>query len=347
MTPAGSSAEGCRMTDPDESDFNWVIDWINYVKARLEDITNDKKGYTHKVVLESSNEEIKRLLSKSNLLDDFYSTVIEAIPGVLASCDSRLSVIFPGVRRTGVGIALTFTWMGEEYKLLVIDVDLVPVIKTDRPDGYPHPPLTTCLNDDSPTIVHTVQVAGKKWEFDHSDMNSAYINSIGEGLWRFSTTIEESFIMLNLNRDRLIVFCIVKYLMSILKAEPWYPQYMKERYQYFMFRFFHLPPYQGFLLKSAFYKELEQVSDDDHWKEPWYMSRVKCIILHMCRKDENRDKNIEAHREQMDAKLEDADYLDSGKLPSYFASSTEKYKSGYMAPAILKILDGLNIEDFV
>ena len=67
----------------------------------------------------------------------------------------------------------------------------------------------------------------------------------------------------------------------------------------------------------------------------------------MCRKNQNREDEMDKHRRNKQAKLEDNNSLDTGNVSSYFASNSEKQKSGYMAPAILKFLDELNIEDFV
>ena len=170
---------------------------------------------------------------------------------------------------------------------------------------------------------------------------------MGDGLYRFSQTLDESIVMLRANSDRKIVFRISKYIVSILKAEPWYPQYIKERYQYFSYRFFNLLPFPGFLLKSAYFLELEQIPQDEQWTESWYLTRVKRIFMHMCRKNQNREDEMDKHRRNKLAKLEDNNSLDTGNVSSYFASNSEKQKSGYMAPAILKFLDELNIEDFV
>ncbi|CAL4109766.1 unnamed protein product [Meganyctiphanes norvegica] len=147
LVPAGSSADGCRLGAPDEFDFNWVLE-LGDIDAKLEKMQSNEqllKGYTNKVIVDSPNQEIKRLLCASNLQDEFFDVVEIAISKFPKCHDRRLSVVYPGVKKTGVGVALTFAWMGAEHKLLLVDVDLVPVIKTARPDGYPHPLLTAHL----------------------------------------------------------------------------------------------------------------------------------------------------------------------------------------------------------
>ncbi|CAL4061868.1 unnamed protein product, partial [Meganyctiphanes norvegica] len=348
LIPVGSSADGCRLGAPDESDFNWVLEWED-IEAKLEEIPiklQAMKGYTHKIVLDSKDQEIKKLIFGSNLLDDFQEAVKDAIPKCLNFNDNRLSIVLPGVKRTGVGMALTLAWMGSEHKLLLVDVDLVPVIKTARPPGYPHPPLTAHLSDSAHSLKHTIEIAGSKWEFYAEELHAAYINSIGNGYWRFSQALEENYIMLNLSIDQKNVFVISKYLISNLKAEPWYPVKTRKRFWYFNSKMFKLPTPQGFLLKSSFFKELERVPEHEKWHAQYYLDRIKCIILHMCRQKSFRDKIFDALDQKNDIKLEPGE-LDSGKVPSYFASSTQMQTAGYLAPFIFKKLNTMKIEDFL
>ncbi|CAL4120906.1 unnamed protein product, partial [Meganyctiphanes norvegica] len=343
LIPAGSSADGCRLGAPDESDFNWVLEWED-VEAELKEIPQTQqvwKGYTHTLILKSKNQEINRLLSGSNFLDDFQAAVKEAIQKCLKFKDNRLSIVLPGVKKTGVGMGLTLAWMGSEHKLLLVDVDLVPVIKTVRPPGYHHPLLTLHISE-----KHTIEIAGNKWEFSADDLHAAYINSIGNGAWRFSQALEENYIMLNLSRDQKIVFLISKYLVSILKAEPWYPEEVKRRFCYFDSTLFKLPAPQGFLLKSSFFKELERVPGKRNWDECYYLDRIKCIFLHMCRQNTYRDDLLYSLLPRNE-KIIEAGNLDSGKVPSYFASSSQMQTAGYLAPAIFEQLSKMQLEDFV
>ncbi|CAL4256325.1 unnamed protein product, partial [Meganyctiphanes norvegica] len=351
LIPAGSSADRCRLGCPDESDFNWVLEWEG-VEAKLKEIPQSQqlwKGYTHKLILESKNQQINNLLSGSNLLDAFQSAVNEAIPNCLQLEDNRLSIVLPGVKRTGVGMSLTFAWMGSEHKLLLVDVDLVPVIKTERPSDYPHPQLTRDIYESTQSIQetkHTIQIAGNNWEFSADDLHAAYINSIGNGEWRFSQALEENYIMLKLNEDQKNVFLISKYLVSILKAEPWYPEKVKRRFSYFNSTLFKLPAPQGFLIKSSFFKELERVPEYKMWHEQYYLDRIKCIFLHMCRQNSHRDELLHSFLPDSE-KIIEAGNLDSGKVPSYFASSSQMQTAGYLAPTIFEKLNQWKIEDFV
>ncbi|CAL4091024.1 unnamed protein product, partial [Meganyctiphanes norvegica] len=349
LIPAGSSAEECRLGAADEFDFNWVFDWGEDIKAKLEEIpTKDQalKGYTHQIMLDSPNQEIKRLLSGSNLLDQFYCAVKEALPNFFQFEDKRISVILPGVKRTGVGVNLTLAWMGTMGTLLLVDVDLLPVIKATRPDEYPHPTLTAAhIKVGDQSIIHTINIADFKWKFTSTDMDAVYINSIGNGEWRFSQTLEESFTMLNLNKDMKCVFLITKYIVSALKAEPWYPEDVKKRYWYFNSKSFKLPAPQGFLMKSAFFEELEKVPKEEYWEESWYLVRIKSIFLRMCRQCNQRDEILKSIKPNMSSK-DTTKELECGKVPSYFAKETQRPTAGYLAPIIFNILETMDIKDF-
>ncbi|CAL4122382.1 unnamed protein product [Meganyctiphanes norvegica] len=403
LVPAGSSADGCRLGAPDEFDFNWVLELDN-IDVKVEIMQSKEqilKGYTNKIILDSSDQEKKSLLSGSNLQDTFFAAVEKAISKFPKFHDSRLSVVYPGVKKTGVGVALTFAWMGAEHKLLLIDVDLVPVIKTARPEGYPHPPLTAHLPEislpfsillpllillfgittlfsvtESPWIIsllsavtgsvftisllsvrsivtvslltptHSIDIAGEKWEFCSDDLDAAYVSRIDNCEGRFSQALEENYIFLNLGKHKKMIFLFCKYFVSVLKAEGWYPENLKKRYKYFDYRQYKLPTPQGFLLKSSFFRELERVPDDKYWTPSHYLNRTKSIFLHMCRKNEYKESLFKSLLQNKEIHI-DTKQLDSGLVPPYFASGTEKQNAGYLAPTILMFLNQLNTNDFV
>ncbi|CAL4121779.1 unnamed protein product [Meganyctiphanes norvegica] len=348
VVPAGSAADDCRLGDPEESDFNLVLDWEELTLKLVEMPSDQKqwKGYNKRIVLDSNNQHIKQLLSGSNLIDGFYDAVKEVIRKFLNFRNPQLSVVLPGVKKTGVGVNLTLAWMGTDHKLLLVDVDLVPVIKTTRPPEYPHPPLTAHLFVSPESVKHTIEVAGIKWNFSYEDLHAVYIHSIYNNCWRFSQALEENYVMRNLlNEDKKNVFLISKYIISMLKPETWYPDEFKRRYSYFNCKFFKLPAPQGFLLKSAFFKELERISNEEYWHPNYYLARVKSIFLHMCKGSRDRDCMLESLMPTKDIKVK-TDALDCGKLKSYFACHTQRQSAGYLAAIILETLNAMNTYDF-
>ncbi|CAL4099014.1 unnamed protein product [Meganyctiphanes norvegica] len=345
LVPAGSSADGCRLGAPDESDFNWVLE-LKDIAVKLKEVKEKQpwEKYTHEIMVDSSFVDTKELISGSNLGDKFYAAVENAISTFPKCHDSRLSVVLPGVRKTGVGVALTLAWMGTEHKFLLVDVDLVPVIKTARPDEYPHPPLTEHFSRTDEK--HTIHIAGNEWNFSCEDLDAAYISKIDDSTWRFSQALEENYIFQNLNRNQKNIFLICKYIISVLTAEDWYPEKLKKRYKYFSYKLFKLPTPKGFLLKSSFFKEIERVPEEKYWIHPCYLDRIKCIFLHMCRENEYRNYLLDSLVPNNNISVDTRELI-CGKVPPYFARCTEKEIEGFLAPSILKFLNELDIHDFV
>ena len=80
--------------------------------------------------------------------------------------------------------------MGTKYKLLNVDVDIVPVIKTHRPNDYHHPQLTAHISEGTLSNLHTINIAGIKCEFSNEELNAAYINKLNKitSLGKITTT---------------------------------------------------------------------------------------------------------------------------------------------------------------
>ena len=182
-------------------------------------------------------------------------------------------------------------WTGTEYPLLHIDIDLVPVIKTGPyPPEIPHPPLIQRWIEEDKGALHVMELGGKTWTFPLEDVISVYISGDGRGLWRFSTGIVENYCMIKMSEKQREVYIIIKYILSIFKPEGWYNRDMKDRYSYFRGRYFKLPVPTGFILKTAFFQELEKVKDDALWQNEWYLQRIRSVLLRMTRDNDYQRK---------------------------------------------------------
>ncbi|CAL4163596.1 unnamed protein product [Meganyctiphanes norvegica] len=299
----GSAGDNVRLNAPDESDCTWLLDWKN-VRVILEDMSEEDqkfKHYKHSIRAESDDMEINRLLEGTNLLEEFYNQTLKAVSELLPNLDPRISLILPRVKRIGCGVCITLAWAGTTYPMLMVDMDLVPAIKASRPANFTHPPLTKNIVDPRLDAIVVVQTHIKSGEI------------------RCSTTLEEQVVMQRLSTGQHLVFIIAKLLVSKLKTEKWASKLFRERFTFFSTKQFKLPAPTGFLLKSSFFQELENVPNPDDWEENCIVDRLKGIFFSMCKKD-------------------DKDKLHSGLIPSYFSSTIQPPAAGFMAPAICKFI---------
>ncbi|CAL4067999.1 unnamed protein product, partial [Meganyctiphanes norvegica] len=265
IVPVGSAADNVRLNAPDENDCTWLLDWKN-IRVHLDDMSKDaqKMSYKHIIRVESDNMEIQYLLKDTNLLEEFYAQSTKALSDLVPNLDPHLSLILPGIKRIGCGVCITLAWAGTTYPMMIITMDLVPAFKASRPINFPHPPLTKNKEDPRLNDIYVVQT------------------HIKGGEKRCSTTLEEQFIMQQLSSGQRFVFIIAKLLVSKLKTEKWAPKKFKERFTFFSTKQFILPAPTGFLLKSAFFQELERVNNPEDWKENCIVDRLKGIFYCMC-----------------------------------------------------------------
>ncbi|CAL4068360.1 unnamed protein product, partial [Meganyctiphanes norvegica] len=302
----GSAGDKARLYAPDEFDFTWVLDWDDVISEFVEMPIKEqlKNRYKHKILLNSETPEIKKLLHKTNLLDEFFDCAQEAIKEIIPSLDPRLTLISPGIKHIGCGVCLSLAWYGKEYQLLIVNIDLVPSIKTRRPNNFPQPLLAERF------IINP-------------HLEPAYIvqTHIGEGEYRTATTLVEQQIMLDPSLEhQSFVFMIAKLMISKLKSEKWAPLFFKDRFRYFDSQFFKIPTPSGFMLKSAYFHELENLPNAEDWKGNCIVNRLRGIFKAMCRK------------------TEDTDILYSGMIHNYFSPTTQPAERGLMAPAILNFI---------
>ncbi|XP_042884081.1 uncharacterized protein LOC122260749 [Penaeus japonicus] len=289
----GSSADNVRLFCPDEYDCNIILSSFNGypnggLQVSLEEKEPDYSDCKSKINVSSKHINILNLLKGNNFLYTFYSMVKECI-SILEPEDKRLTMIPPGVKRTKVGVGLTLVWTGKEFPLLLVDVDIVPTMEAPWPADLPRPPLTP------------------------PHIKSVYINSIGNGEWRFSFAQAENEIMKNLTPNQRRVFLACKMVLSSLKVEKWAPRDIQSRFKYFEKIFFKIPSPKSFILKNTFFLELQDFrSQTSYWTDQ-LEKRVRSIFERMCEKGVKEPAKIEA----------------------YFAGSTEASSLGYGASEIV------------
>ncbi|CAL4066263.1 unnamed protein product, partial [Meganyctiphanes norvegica] len=310
----GSAGDRARLYAPDEFDFSWILD-LNDVTSKFEELSKQDqiaKRYTHKISVNSETPRVKNLLHKTTLLEEFHACAQIALKEIIPSLDSRLTIILPAIQRIGCGICLSMAWHGKDYPILIIKTDLVPAIKTPRPNNFPHPTLTEKLN----LAEH---------------LESAYIvqTFIGEGEYRTATTLFEQQVFLEPSLEsQRFVFLIAKLLVSKLKAEKWAPIHLKERLKYFDSRIFKIPVPSGFLLKSAYFYELQNHPNPNDWKANCVVDRLIGMFNSMCKIDENDKSRLEGKK----------DSLYPSMIKNYFSPTTQPAETGFSAPYLVHFL---------
>lgn len=303
----GSSADNTRLYCPDEFDCNVVLKNISghpgrEVQLTLETHEVEREGCSKSIHLSSNRDDIKPLLEGSTLLNKFYNVIKRC----LLKCDMgdrRLTIAYPGVKRTRVGVGLRLLWLGEEFRILHLDVDIVPIVEAPWPGELPKPSLLSPF------------------------LNNVYINSTGDGNWRFSFARAENAIMKSLTPEQQTTFLACKMIMARLKMEEWVPKEARDQYKYFDSKFFRIPSPRGFLLKNSFFFELQTVSEHSLWTKDRMRDRMKSIFRRMCT--------------EFTHPVTGEKTLEPGKVEAYFGQSTQTPECGYGAPDIYLFLDAL------
>ncbi|XP_064099278.1 uncharacterized protein LOC135210325 isoform X1 [Macrobrachium nipponense] len=306
----GSSEDDVRLITPDEYDCNFVLDNFSCFphercKMTLQEMGSTVSYVDKKIQISFECPELEDLFEGTNLLDKFSEMVKNCLQNFSMQetnkqimLDRRLSITPTSLKQTLVGTALRFSWNGKEFPLLLIDVDIVPVIRSPWPEELVKPALTP-------------------------DINEVYINKLGRDEWRFSFAKAENMVMKNLTQDEKVVYLACKMIIGSMKTEGWMQQQLKDQFQFWDGRKMKIPLPNGFLLKSAFFFEKEEVTDQLLWNEKNLLNRMCSIFRRMC-KDMGKSANS---------------FYVPGKVEAYFGRKTQEKGVGYGAPEILKFLE--------
>ncbi|KAK7065843.1 hypothetical protein SK128_019703, partial [Halocaridina rubra] len=320
----GSSEDNVRLYCPDEYDCNLILKNIGHSVDDMPSVnliildtqTSLLEGYKQRIDV-TFPEKLKNLMRESEFLKEFYKLTGKGLKSLnTLKLDTRLKLILPGIKKTQVGVNLSFAWNGLKYPMLLVDVDFVPTLRVPWPKDLSKP-ILVC-----------------------DDIDQVVLNSLGKDKWRFSFGQLEAKIMKNLTEQQKLVYLASKMILANLKTEKWVPQYIKCEYEYWQSRFFSLSAKGGFALKNSFFRELEDVKDPQEWEIKNILKRMRSIFGRMCKFDENDDA-------AENASSKNNDDGDATRVQAYFGGETEKASIYECAPRILKFLRDLNELDII
>lgn len=236
----GSSRDGSKLFAPDEFDINVVVPAGECVR-----VTVQKTGPTqgHPLMLQVETEEPE--LQGPRLAEGLQQAVSETLTRTVLD-EPRLSVVPPGLTPTQVGVALSLAWQGEQYPLLLVGVDLVPVLEVQWHHDIERPSLT-------PPGADTMHLSATRDE---------------SGSWRCSFAQLEAEVLGNMVPEERLVQLCAKLLLASLKAERWMPRRVKALSTWWCGRAWTVPVPGGFCLKSCLFRLLEKWRREGHGWEP-------------------------------------------------------------------------------
>ncbi|XP_064121650.1 serine/threonine-protein phosphatase 6 regulatory ankyrin repeat subunit A-like [Macrobrachium nipponense] len=313
----GSSEDNVRLYCPDEYDCNLVLKKISAypdgeIKAELIDLDEAKAiqyGHKKSLKVQPVREDLRSLMKGTCFLDSFYNIARESLTEMDLN-GGKLKVIMPGIKRTQVGINLSFLWLGTEYPMLFIDVDFVPTVRAPWPEGLPKPNCS----------------------LDRRHLKEVYLSNVGEDEWRLSFGPTESKIMRGLSVNKRDVFLVCKMILAAFKTENWVPAEIKNQFMYWDSRMFSLHSKGGFALKNCFFQELKSITNEEEWTKDKILKRVKSVFERMCL--------IEEQRSLVGGMEVDGQYPKPVK--AYFGGDTEKNSEYFIAPEIVRFLRDVN-----
>ncbi|XP_069983140.1 uncharacterized protein [Penaeus vannamei] len=261
LVGVGSAADDTRLFCPDEYDFNLVLRNMSGhpgggLKIELQN-SPESERVQKDIALSAERDDLENLMDGSNFIDTFYNTAKDCLKNLRLD-DERLIFISAGIKSTQIGINLRMAWMGQEFPLLMIDVDIVPTVEAPWPQHHPQPPLTP------------------------SDTNTVFLSNTTRKEWRFSFGAAENHIMRKLSNCQRRVFLGCKLLLSSLKVSWWMPNETKRQFTFWDKKAFRLSVPAGFVLKNVFFEELEDVQDADLWTDDHLLDRMKSVFGRMC-----------------------------------------------------------------
>ncbi|XP_071532919.1 LOW QUALITY PROTEIN: uncharacterized protein [Panulirus ornatus] len=299
----GSAADETRLYAPDEYDINYVIKGLPDIKVKVVNLSKQEillRGHTQSVEVHTDNGDIKKLLQNSNWKRKFFHSIEKALRDYHFQ-DHRLSLVPPGLIRTQVGLGLAFAWQGQEFPLLHVGIDLVPVMKVPWLKEVTKPFLTP------------------------SEVNELYLTNIENGHWRLSFAGAEASILSQLEAEERRTYLACKRLLSCMKAEPWMPRHVKKRFTWWDSRYWKIPAPCPFALKNSFLRELEHKRKCGlTWDKEDIVKRMTDIFRRMCElctDPSTKTENLVPH-----------------KILAYFGGDFERPKWGVGAPEIVAFL---------
>ncbi|KAG7176988.1 Ankyrin-3-like 1, partial [Homarus americanus] len=228
----GSTADGTRLYCPDEYDFNILLDDCSGVNVLVSEQNKQEaslSGHKLRVEVKTMKTGLQENVFQKNLCIRVRQCLSTYTLG-----DMRVSIVPPGLTRTQVGVSLSLAWQGNQYPLLLIGIDLVPIVVIPWPEEIPRPFLTPANSQ----MMHLSNTADKSW--------------------RCSFAASEVKVLKHLDHQERQVFLTGKALLSCMKAEPWMPKDLKKQFCWWDTRYWKIPTPEGFCFKNSFLRQLEK-----------------------------------------------------------------------------------------
>ncbi|XP_063850072.1 ankyrin-2-like isoform X2 [Scylla paramamosain] len=295
----GSSADNSRLYAPDEFDMNLVVSGVEGVEVRMEELASHEallQGHPLRARVRADHSDLQGIAFKNN----FYHLMNSCLM-TRRTCDSRLSYVPPGLKRTHAGVALSFAWQGETYPLLLVSVDVVPVLGVPWPTWLERPPLTP------------------------DSLSEVFLTNTAEDEWRLSLAGAEAEVLSALAWEDRVVYMSCKLILSYLKAERWMPKPVKDSLCWWDSRKWRITVPAVFGVKNCFLRQLEaKRAGKFEWPRD-RLAAVATLLRGMCTDFKDPTNGQES--------------LVPIKVYAYFGGAFEKPKLGEGAPAIIEVLE--------
>lgn len=309
----GSVAEDVRMLLPDEMDFNIQLDSYHGFEGGNITTTVEQKEKSHNR-LDCTDDDVKvRVQCKEdpdffkgkNFLENFEKAVEKALQ-VFKFESPNLSIIYPGIEMTKVGLALFIAWCEKQTEPLVLmpSIDLVPAIRVPWPEGN----CFSLLPEHIQKVAKDVPVS---------------ITCCGDNEWRYSLSEVEARILSSITDDQRVVILACKLLCSLLKADWWYPKKYRNHYVVWDHVYLKLNVPVSYIIKTLFIKELSLQTKTESWNDENFINRVMSVFRGMV------------------LTSEDGEVIRADKVPSFLLPKFESQRFGDGAPTIIKFLEDL------
>ncbi|XP_037777964.1 uncharacterized protein LOC119574652 isoform X2 [Penaeus monodon] len=313
LVNVGSVAEDVRMLLPDEMDFNLQLDSYDGFKEGKVTINVEQKPKSYKR-LDCTDDDVKisvqckedpELFSGSNFLKYFEKAVRTALQ-TFSFESPNLSIIYPGIEMTKVGLALFVTWSEKRNEPLVLmpSIDLVPAIRVPWPEGNRFSQLPEYIQE----VAKNIPVS---------------ITCCGDNAWRYSLSEVEARILSSITDKQRVVILACKLLCSLLKADWWYPKKYRNHYMVWDHVYLKLNVPVSYIIKTLFIKELSSQTREESWNNENFIERVMSIFRGMV------------------LISEDKEVIRADKVPSFLLPNFESQRFGDGAPTIIKFLEDL------
>nr|XP_027209520.1 uncharacterized protein LOC113803018 [Penaeus vannamei] len=264
LVQVGSVAEDIRMFTADEMDFNLELCNFHCFKGGRATARSTQRdgGNDHLEVLLESVEEPEMFRDQNFIL--FFKRATERALKNFQFQSPYLSVIYPGLETTKVGLALYLAWCEPGPRTLLLSVDLVPAVRAPWPEVNGLHQLPYNIREE----IHDMPVS---------------LTSCGQNSWRYSLSVTEARIISDLcedNKRAVIMAC--KLICSLLKYDWWYPEKYKRHYQVWNRVYLKLDSPVSYIIKTLFTKEVSRAKD---WAPEHFIERIISIFDNMISAD--------------------------------------------------------------